>query len=578
MKDLSKGKCAIALTISIVSWGASHAGTTNVSIRFDQAALRPSPLSKENFGSGFQFENADIRLMFKDSSVAKSYNMLKAMNFGVIRFPHGTRALFYYWNDVPDSYSNLGVPSSSWLLPLDVYENFAARDTSYTAVQYALPGDLLFQVNTYQSIKITNGVKNWLTVPVMQNGVPANDASGQKIIDQNGLTQAAEMAAQWVAANHQLPYNQQAEFWEIGNEDWVYWTPSQYALIFKTFAEKMIQANCKSVAGNGSTCKPLKLLAQALAINSDFRPGGVNQPRGEYWVSDFADALHGLGFSLGNVYALSQHMYINGDQLTNVRDRTISMFSKTAFFDEVATTRSWAVAIKNKYALPQAWQVWMTEFNTSEDKDSLGNPIPAETKAKGVILGDWAAHMLEYQVDRVMPHSLEADPQWAMFNYRNNGGSPQTPIMMPYGAVIGRLAGNFTGSMYKADSDSAAPAPGYYQLLRAYSAYDSVNKKLNVLLVNKDLDNPTTVTLSTIGSRSFIPGGAFSYSALTGADLNTTNINASNPDLPPVRWDTPIGGSVAQTCTGSGVSKTCKLGTAITVPPASMVHVTLPAQ
>lgn len=579
-------------TVSLASvLAASQAGAViTVNIRADQPAV--NQLSKTTYGSGFDYLNADMRVMFTDvfgngtsTDASPSYTMLKNQNLGMYRFPGGDMSFWYRWDKPCGSVAAPSPQCNEYLSPLDVEKMFIA--TSGATKRAPLGTPAIFQINTVQSWVTTpdqstswktvyektdtyNGT-TWVSTPNKQNGLYIVDtATG------GGLDQTATVAGNWVTANRSdNSGTTQVEYWEIGNEDWVRWTPEQYATVFKNVVDKMIAANGGTALANG-TRKALKLIAQTSPLVQDYTSTdpshlGINQTAGTNFLSRFATALQNQGFDLGNIYGVAVHPYLDGNKQTALNARVSTMFAKIDDTgNQVQTT------LNNIASLGRNWKVLITEYNVLEDVDTNGNTIPAQNKAHAVILADWSANMLAHGVEKLLPHSLASSPRTALFMYRNNGYTLTSPRVMTTGAAFSYLAQSLQGAMYPVDNDSATVNGA--KVLSSYAAL-SGDKNFNVFLVNRDLVNPQLVKLQlTSPTINFKTPGNFAVSTFGDSSTNLATDNYTGN----VVWTTPTSTGYVRYCTSS--PRTCTISYAlggainISVPAGGMVHVKVPQE
>src|SRR5690606_18707753 len=128
-------------------------------------------------------------------------------------------------------------PSSN---PADPYGKWITQEqmlkyTSPTAnFADGLNMERLFQVNSCQYIDYNDAWKvKQVNTNFHQHELPA-------VINTTVLDKVAARAANWVENNNGKPAHEQVGYWEIGNEDWIYWTGAQYGTIFDKFREKMV--------------------------------------------------------------------------------------------------------------------------------------------------------------------------------------------------------------------------------------------------------------------------------------------------------------------------------------------------
>lgn len=576
----------------------------NVTVRQDQGSL--NTLSKATYGSGLGYQNADIRVMFTDtwfngSSAAsqKSYDTLKSLNLGMVRFPSGDPSFWYRWDKPCGSVAAPQEQCAEYLSPDDVTRYFTAGATS--TGRAPLGGQTMFQINTIHSWIEADGKTIWKTVcqksewqdPATGQWLssPIKDVNGRYLIDEAGLQQAAAVAANWVRANRKLPTSQQAVYWEIGNEDWVRWTPEQYARIVAVVGAKMIEVNGKSVLANG-TNTPLRLIAQTTTLAKDYTQLSsssgdannlaINQTAGVTFATRFAGQLQSNGLAPQKVYGVAVHPYLTGDRSPSIDTRTLTMFSKIDAANSEVQQSIDALTTINKQ-LSTSWKALVTEYNVLEglETDTSGRTIPAQNKAHALILADWTARMLSQGIEKVLPHNIEADTRMGLFLYRN-GYPISEPRLMAPSSAFARLSTFLQGSLYRVDNN--APLVSYSNMAGAttsvrglsnYAAVSADGLTLNVLLVNRNLYQSQNVTLTFTGAKKFKTGGTLYSSSFGEANRLVDDNFTSN-----VTWTTPRSSGYTQTCTLFSSPRTCTLkpSTPVTVPAGSIVHLQVPLQ
>lgn len=520
-----------------------------VNIRADLPPI--NNLSNTTYGSGFDYLNADMRVIFTDVlgngtsiDASPSYTMIKNQNLGMYRFPGGDMSFWYRWDNPCGSVGASSPQCTEYLSPIDVEKMFIAP-TGATK-RAPLGASAIFQINTVQSWVTDSNLSiswktvyqktdlysngTWTSTPVTQNGLYIVDTTAN-----GGLEQTATAASNWVSANRADNSGAtQVEYWEVGNEDWVRWTPEQYATVFNRIATKMIAANGGTVAANG-TRKALKLIAQTSPLTRDYtstNPNnlGINQTAGSNFLPRFAAELQRQGFDLNNIYGVAVHPYLDGNKQTSLNSRVSTMFAKIDDTgNQVQTT------LNNIASLARNWKVLITEYNVLEDVDTNGTTIPAENKAHALVLADWSANMLAHGVEKLMPHSLGSSPRTALFMYRNNGYTLTSPRVMTTGAAFSYMAQSLQGNMHRVDNDSATVNGA--KLLSSYAAISS-DKYFNVFLVNRDLVNPQSVKLQlTSPIINFKTPSSFAVSTFGDSTTNlaTDNFTGNVAWTPPPR-------------------------------------------
>lgn len=502
--------------------------------------------------------------------------LLAQINPGTIRFPHGTRANHYAWDNVQGSYCDIPVYTppgqtppappndcqvsrNQWVYPDQVYKNFAG-----TSLPSNKRRQLLLQVNAAE----------WVC-PQLGTGQPCE-------INEDGLTMAANRAAAWVDYDRQSAQSVSAPhlptlYWEIGNEDWIFWSPEQYAHVFAKIATAMY-----SKAGDTG----IRILAQS-------QPRAVQQnypiPRGSRtdntnWISRFATALRDTEhFDLTKVYGLSEHLYL-GSPSIDILVNTNALLRRVANLDQAGQLDGLKEAVENPYG----WKVWVTESQVHQD-DSVKSAIGMQNRANGLVLTDFVGKMISMGVERVFMHQLAHDPEWALFQFLNSPATlPDGPVMMPGGLVMSKYANDFaspsTGSNLRTISESYSYGSGNtnlgYSPVGAYVSHDPISRTLKLMLVNRDLVNSTTVTINTTNNAIVAPTyyNFFYYATLNETNLSGASLSTSNITSPgAISWVAKSSALVARSCplTFSACTVRSTLTNAVTLTPGGVSFVTL---
>lgn len=561
---------------SIYTSGAIAANNSySFTVDFSLAAKRTG-MNNQAFNSGFDFMNPHM-IFFSSTPTSSIYPnnsaMLAQINPGTIRFPHGTRANHYAWDNVQGSYcddkvdppqpapNDCKVSRNQWVYPDQVYKNFAS-----TSLASNKRRQLLLQVNAAE----------WVC-PQLGTGQPC-------VVSEDGLTLAANRAAAWVdydrqsaqsATNPHLP----TLYWEIGNEDWIFWSPEQYAHVFAKIATAMYA----KVEAAGTS---LRILAQSqprAAQQTYPIPRGTRQDNTN-WITRFATALRDTEhFDLSKVYGLSEHLYL-GSASTDIQTNTGDMLRRVANLDLSGQVDGLKEAIANPYG----WKVWVTEFQVQQSLTVL-NAIGMQNRADGLVLADFVGKMISMGVERVFMHQLAHDPEWALFQFLNTPATvPDGPVMMPGGLIMSKYANDFasasTGSNLRTISETYSYGSGNsdlgYSPVGAYASHDPVSKTLKLMLVNRDLVNSTVVTINTTNNAIAAPTYSnFTYYAtlnetqLSGASLSTSNITTPGA----IAWVAKAPAQVARSCpiTLSACTVRSTMNNAVTLTPGGVSFVTL---
>lgn len=474
-------------------------------------------IGRHTFGSGFEFHRAEIRMTMEPAlgfSPATG-EAIGAFNLGLLRFPNGTPALHYLWDQ----------PTMSWT-PTPSGQGDTVRNLSPAEIQrYTAPErwnmERLFQVNTEFTLN-----SRWTGYDYV------NDHANQPLppqLNRENLDKAARKAADWVAADQG-----RTTYWEVGNEDWARWRADQYADIFAAFQAQMTRSN-----------PGIRLLAQGL-----MEPWADNTP--EQWLAALRARLGTT--PLRDVHAYSVHQYLRtdpyagDDPLTRRRKQTQDLLGQVASGEPVA--RTLRLLGRGQPASPTGhWQLWMTEFNVLQptgEKRANGQDVIAVQQDMGhaLVIADWTGQLLQQGVDRLVMLSLDHHPAFALLQYdRNNdpGTSLASPQATAPGLAFAVYPQAFGRTMVRTTIANnprlTAASRARYDKLGAYASVSADGRELRAILVNRDLDRPARVQLGMLavsGNRR-LAGGPFTHRQLSAPQLTDSNFGGSGL----VRWRTP---------------------------------------
>lgn len=493
----------VAAAATLLAASTAPAAVPNVTLLVKAAGTENiirNDIGRFTFGGGVEHQNPQFRdAMSRDSNAQAAF---RSFNLGTFRFPNGTTGLHYYWDRPKDSYISVTGPRPEDILtPDDVYK-----------ITGALNMERLFEVNTAQYLS-----PEYKLYPVIKPG------SNPAAIEPQNLALAAGSAARWVAENTARPLSQRVNYWEIGNEDWVYWTPAEYARIFNEFGSRM-----KAVRPD------IKLLAQS--FTGALTPQG--KPTNDYnWLQGLVNG----GINTSQVYALSEHQYMDGGTFTvgSYNDQRIwqtqNMFAKVQ--------NEWRIPyIKNVLKQNHLdWKIWMTEFNVAP-KGPNGNLAVLQDLGHALVITDWVGKMLERGVDRLFMHSLDHNPYYALVNYVNDGGTIDSPRFTAPGYAFQKYAREFGKKMVRTEilgnATLSSPNSGSYDQVAAYSSVMESDPvyggypSLRVMVINRSTTDSANVAIKTVNRP--IAGPSRNYYVQTLTSANISDSNRSQPDL--VKW------------------------------------------
>lgn len=434
---------------------------------------------------------------------------LRDTGIGFLRWPQGTSALWYFWDAPKQSYAQPWM--AGFLAPAD-----------FVAAARELKSESLAQVNTCQ---------------FRREGF--NDFESAKVLVAPGnIGQAAAYAARWVAAARADGAG--IRWWEIGNEDWVYWTGRQHAAIAAAYAKAMRAAD-----------PDIRLLAQGFigTWNSDWL-----HSEGAAWTGELAEALPAAA-----VDGVSVHLYLKGGHLKgvtrSVEAETAALFALVDRDQRLAQCRAQLAK-----AGRDGWQVWVTEYNLMQDEPSgPGGLLWWQNLAHALVLADWTGHLLEQGADRLAVHDLVGHPAFELVDVAHKASLAAPRLTAP--ALALQAFSREFGDQLLPVSTAANPAriqgmirlgeamtAHAYPAIGAWAARRSADGSLRVVLINRDLAAPvavrlagaiaalpaaTPVTLRQLGAGSALSADDYGATAMAWSERATTLGGLAGLELPP---------------------------------------------
>lgn len=410
------------------------------------------------FGSSAEYYCAGLVAGLKQPQTVQA---LKDTGLGFLRWPGGTSALWYFWDAPRQSYSPEWV--KHWLSSDD-----------FIAATATLGCASLAQVNTYQ---------------IRREGFADFDQA-KALVAPGNVGGGAAYAAKWVKTAREKQWG--ITWWEIGNEDWVYWTGRQHASIATAYATAMRAAD-----------PSIKLLAQGMCgtWTSEFVDS-----HGPVWTEELAQAL-----PPGTVDGLSLHCYASGKlkgQPRALPDEVAGAFARIGeSCAEVAALRPMLARHGHR-----DMQLWITEYNLMQsDAAGPGQLAWWQHVGHGIALADWTGRLLEQGVDRLAVHDLVGHPVFELVDLTHKGSLEDPRLTVPALALQAftgihasgmatvelssnptRLSGTFD------DPEAHQVKSGTYAAVGAW-ALQLADGGLRVVLVNRDLANAQAVHLSIRG-------------------------------------------------------------------------------
>lgn len=199
-------------------------------------------ISPQMYGGGIVFWD---QVVFENRNNEKLINAYRDLGVKYMRFPHGTYALHYTWENTwaDHNYQNSWIESEN--PNTDPTKWFHTSDFMELCRNIGPDVEPVFVVNTYWYHG--NVIKDNGKININRRDAAANCAAEWVAycngdINDTRVIEGIDIA--WWANkrkednnNNPEPYN--VKYWEIGNEDWDLLTPTEYLEIFNVFVEKM---------------------------------------------------------------------------------------------------------------------------------------------------------------------------------------------------------------------------------------------------------------------------------------------------------------------------------------------------
>jgi len=518
------------LSLCVIFVSPVHAATIEAVIK--TTSIIRDDIGRTTFGAGLEFQSPQFRWLMDtgpdaDGPATPAQQKVKGFNLGTLRFPSGDGAQLYLWDDPQHSITASAVGAgarSKWI----TQEEFLKITAPASIFADGLDAERVFQVNSCQYIDYDAG---WKVRHVNRNFFEKERPAE---IDDAVLDKVAARAAAWVLQNNSRPAHESVEYWEVGNEDWIYWTGAQYGTIYNKFREKM-----------ASKRPGIKLLAQGLSADFATHSNGTNTM--ENWVEGMKANISGLP---GSVYAYSDHQYMTADEYASDPPeqrrikQTQDILAKVAANERLENLRAKLASSP----LTSPWKIWITEFNTfMRANGTLDNP---QDMGQALVIADWTGRMLQQNVERMFYHSLDHHPDFALMQYVNEGGTIQAPRVTPPGYAYTIFPQEFGKTMVETTVGTTAypnvqltaPNGMTYGQLAVYSSIrqDSINgDTLRVIVINRATADVTTLNLKTEniagGRRMKNAPAKYTYRQLRSAKLSDSNKTTTDA----VSWSAP---------------------------------------
>lgn len=461
-----KNMCPVLMTVVLMltcTWASAQnatpdkASTTTIKVHTDKVIHQ---LDEHWFGVAGEYFNAQFSMAISNQ---RAVDMIKSFKPGFLRWPSGTCALWYFWDNPNQSYQPIA-GNKLFISPND-----------FLNVANTLNAQSLVQVNTYQ---------------IRRDGVDGFDQS-KVLVAPGNIKEAANYAARWVKDLQEKKRN--VTWWEIGNEDWVYYNGHQHAGFVNAYSKAMRKEN-----------PDIRILAQGMMAGQRWS-SDYNVSMGEVWMDQLLQTLEP-----GSANAVSLHTYISGllpGQATpTLAQQTMAMFAQNHDARDFTIVRD---LVRSKDA---RLQLWLTEFNFMQtDSSGPGGLRQLQNLAHALVVTDRAARFLSLGADRIAYHDLVGHPCFAMMDVQHYG-KPDQPRMMAPGMGMQALTSEFGTKLYQVDVEQAptqsATFPSFvvgqagrtakdasYPVVSAYAAGRKQDNTTRILLINRDLENDQPVRI-----------------------------------------------------------------------------------
>ena len=525
---IATSQFGLAGAIFALSATALPAAEIPIETQINTTTVIRSDISRATFGSSVESRNPQFGwVMGKAGDQPASDNTrlkIKDMKLGLMRFPGGDPAQGYIWDNPQKGYpeSNPANPHAQWNTQDEMLTWTSASGTGLNMQR-------LFQVNTCCYLQYT---PSWALVYVNGNFFQPSTP----YINPDALDKTAKLAAAWVKNNVTTkPADQKVDYWELGNEDWIYWTGAQYGQICNSFITKMKAEK-----------SDIKILIQSLSANFTTPHNGVNTM--DSWFNGLRDNIA----APTSVWGVSDHQYLSGDVVYDPytldesrRKETENMLAKVD-----AGTRTAALRTKlNASTQTAPWKIWVTEFNATA-KNAAGNSVELQDMGHALVIADWTGKMLEQNVERMCMFSLDHEITYALIQYVNSGTTIALPRVNVPAYAYAMYAQEFGQKMVSNNASIAASNPtltadngSSYKQLSVYSSIQPgtggpSTDTMRVIIINRSQTNTVNLSLKTAngtGARR-MQNAPYTYRQLRSAHVYDSNKTV----LDNVKWTAPL--------------------------------------
>jgi hypothetical protein len=483
-------------------------------------------ISRATFGTGIAFNSSQLRWTMDNLNAegqppvtSLTADTMKWLDLGTLRFPNGDSSFLYFSEAPTMSYPHIEKPSQ--------WDRYLSSDEiyRYTAAD-KLNMERLFEVNTVWWLNDT-----WTKTYYLNEEWNDTDPTVRPpVLNRSHMASAANRAAQWVTRDAG-----RTQLWEVGNEDWARWNATDHAEIFYAFQDAMKRANPN-----------IKLLAQGLADNF-----WINTP--EEWLAKLKGKLEANN-KVNSVYAYSVHKYMQGGVYPeDAAQPTVRRAKQTQ--DMLAAVASGEPVNNVKRLLgtgaptssTRDWKIWITEFNVHQPdggKTAKGDAtfLVPQDMGHALVIADWTGKMLEQNVERMMFHSLDNNPEFALVQYQNEGSSIDHPYVTVPGYAYSMYAQEFGKTMVRTilTQNPMLKTPDGtkdYAQVSAYSSISEDGKSLRMMVINRHMTDRVLVNINTeqAPGKRWFAAGKFAFRKLHSGKID--NSNKMSKDL--VKWDGP---------------------------------------
>lgn len=508
---LPTGFRTVALTlISLTSlWAADSTTSQPVAASPAEATFKVSaaPVKINPMLLGSQFTFFDVAI-FQKLEKDVLLNTWKEIPLHVLRYPGGTWADHYLWDN----------PAGSYFAAGDV--NSVVSPERFIKACRAIGAEPIFQVNTGSKGRSNNNRINPTKLEDIQAG--------------------ARNAANWVREAN-VNNNWNVKYWEIGNEVWIWLTPEEYALYVVEYSKAMKKADpsIKIIAcGLSSAVGPFKVTWLNFKDDPNWKPRVISNTPEEWNKALFTIAKDSFDY-----YA--PHPYLSPkDYDSKMPNKQVAVeVAKNPVPHYLASVASvWeSEPLRKQQELPAKYnstaRMAVTEWNCNNGLSVPGsnswNPkLYFYTLGNGLNNAHYFGRIVEGAAvtDIAVLHSLE-DVQ-TFYYWPRKEMSRSTPIQSPIYLAM-KIWGHHLGKQSLDMATTQVPklkiGEKEYPSIYTYGSEDDAAVYIVAINFDPAAEHELVINLKDMKGVD----STATVTAMTGAEIDSSNFSSFNEENPP---------------------------------------------